>query len=164
MTTETPTATAAVAPEPPFFRPSARAIVPATPTMSAESVAESFTEPLELVTCRAPPLAEIELAMVPSILFTAAEPAPAIEPVPPVPRATDAATPTARVETFPCAEASSVTSLLASTVDPSILASTVLSMSLMAMPTPIASAPVVLFGRREAAYAIATPKASARSS
>ena len=162
-TSEMPAATATVAPPLPFDRPSAKATVPATPVTSTESVAVSVTAPFELVTCRVPPHPVIELVIVPSRWFTAAEPAPAIAPVEPVPRATDAATPTPRAEMLPSCLASRSMSPFASAVDPAIDASIVLSTSLSAMPTPIDSAPVELCGRREAAYARARPKASARS-
>ena len=83
--------------------------------------------------------------------LTAAEPAPAIAPVAPVPRAADAATPTPSVEMLDCSSACSVMSPTASTVESSMVAVIVPSTSLIAMPTPMASAPVLLLCLVEAA-------------
>ena len=152
MTTETPTATATVGPELPVFRPAASATVPATPTTSALSWAHNPIEPPELMTCWVkPPLSMMAASTRLSTRLTAAEPAPAIAPVAPVPRAADAATPTPSAETLTCSSARSVMSPVASTVESSIRAVTVPSTSLIAMPTPMASAAVLLFCLVEAA-------------
>ena len=151
MTIETPTATATVGPELPVFRPAASATVPATPKTSALSCASSLIEPAELMTCFVPPLLVIALVVRLSTRLTAAEPAPASAPVAPVPRAAEAATPTPSAETLTCSSARSVMSPVASTVESSMMAVTVVSTSLIAMPTPMASAAVLLFGLVEAA-------------
>ena len=147
ITTDTPTATATVGPELPLFRPTASATVPATPTTSAPSWDSSSTEPAVLETV----LRLMALRVRLSTRLTAAEPAPAIAPVAPVPRAADAATPTPSVEMLACSFACSVMSSNASTFESSMSAVTVVSTSLIAMPTPMASAPVLLFCLVEAA-------------
>ena len=152
MTTDTPTATATVGPELPLLRPTASATVPATPTTSAWSLADRTTEPAELTTCPVnPPLWVMALLIRLSTLLTAAEPAPAIAPVLPVPRAADTATPTPSAEMFTCSSACKVMMPRASTVELSMADVTVPMTSLIAIPTPIANAPVLLFCLVEAA-------------
>ena len=144
MTSATPAATATVASPWPFDSPRAKAIVPATPVTFSESSAVSVIRPFELVTCPSPPLFLIVAATVPSSVFHDAEPAPAIAPVVPVPRATEAATPTPSDEIPPPFVADRSMSPKASTVELSMDASTFRRSLTLPMPTPIARAPVLL--------------------